>query len=155
MRQLIALSFCCDKVFHFVVMMKVTSNNRGNYLVLLQFLADHDDKIEVVMLDKALGNLKLICHSIQKDLVHSCSIETIKTIVSDMENARFFSLLVDEAHDVSIKEQVAVVLNYVDKNEKVIEGFVGVQHVPDTPSNTLKESIDSFFNFNELSFSNL
>ncbi|XP_048447464.1 zinc finger MYM-type protein 1-like [Pyrus x bretschneideri] len=132
-----------------------TSNNRGNYLELLQFLKDHDEKIKVVMLDKALGNLKLIAPSIQKDLVHSCSIETIKTIISDMKNARFFSLLVDEAHDVCIKEQMAVVLCYVDKNEKVIERFVGVQYVPDTTSNTLKEFIDAFFNFNELSFSNL
>ncbi|KAM1302248.1 hypothetical protein ACFX2H_013196 [Malus domestica] len=72
-----------------------------------------------------------------------------------MKNARFFSLLVDEARDVSIKEQMAVVLRYVDKNGKVIERFVGVQHVPDTTSNTLKESIDAFFHFNELSFSNL
>ncbi|CAN6691052.1 unnamed protein product [Malus baccata var. baccata] len=132
-----------------------TSNNRGNYLELLQFLADHDEKIKVVVLDKAPGNLKLIAPSIQKDLVHSCSIETIKTIISDMKNVRFFSLLVDEARDVSIKEQMAVVLGYVDKNGKVIERFVGVQHVPDTTSNTLKESIDAFFHFNELSFSNL
>ncbi|XP_070665674.1 uncharacterized protein [Malus domestica] len=132
-----------------------TSNNRGNYLELLQFLADHDEKIKAVVLDKAPGNLKLIAHSIQKDLVHSCSIETIKTIISDMKNARFFSLLVDEARDVSIKEQMAVVLRYVDKTGKVIERFVGVQHVPDTTSNTLKESIDAFFHFNELSFSNL
>nr|XP_028946829.1 zinc finger MYM-type protein 1-like [Malus domestica] len=132
-----------------------TSNNRGNYLELLQFLADHDEKIKDVVLDKASGNLKLIASTIQKDLVHSCSIETIKSIISDMKNARFFSLLVDEARDVSIKEQMAVVLRYVDKNRKVIERFVGVQHVPDTTSNTLKESIDAFINFNELSFSNL
>ncbi|CAN6571368.1 unnamed protein product [Malus baccata var. baccata] len=108
-----------------------TSNNRGNYLELLQFLANHDEKIKAVVLDKAPGNLKLIAPSIQKYL-----------------NARFFSLLVDEAHDGSIKEQMTVVLRYVDKNGKFIERFVGVQHVPDTTSNTLKESIDAFFHFN-------
>ncbi|CAN6706479.1 unnamed protein product [Malus baccata var. baccata] len=132
-----------------------TSNNRGNYLELLKFLADHDEKIKDIVLDKASRNLKLIAPTIQKDLVHSFSIETIKSIISDMKNARFFSLLVDEARDVSIKEQMVVVLRYVDKNGKVIERFVGVQHVPDTTSNTLKESIDAFINFNELSFSNL
>ncbi|CAN6708667.1 unnamed protein product [Malus baccata var. baccata] len=132
-----------------------TSNNRGNYLELLQFLADHDEKINAVVLDKTPRNLKLIAHSIQKDFVHSCSIETIKTIISDMKNARFFSLLVNEACDVSIKEQMTVILCYVDKNGKVIERFVEVQHVPDTTSNTLKESIDAFIHFNELSFFNL
>ena len=115
-----------------------TSNNRGNYLELLQFHADHDEKIKDVVLDKAPGNLKVIAPSIQKDLVRSCSIETIKSIISDMKNTRFFSLLVDEARDVSIKEQITVVLCYVDENGKVIERFVGVQHIPDTTSNTLK-----------------
>nr|XP_028953257.1 zinc finger MYM-type protein 1-like [Malus domestica] len=132
-----------------------TSNNRGNYLELLQFLAEHDEKINAVVLDKTPVNLKLIAHSIQKDFGHSCSIETIKTIISDMKNARFFSLLVDEACDVSIKEQMTVILCYVDKNGKVIERFVKVQHVPNTTSNTLKESIDAFIHFNELSFFNL
>ncbi|CAN6547947.1 unnamed protein product [Malus baccata var. baccata] len=132
-----------------------TSNNTGNYLELLQFLADHDEKIKAVVLDKASGNLKLIAHSIQNDLVHSYSIKTIKTIISDMKNARFFYLLVDEAHDVSINEQITAVLCYVDKNGKVIEMFVGVQHVPDTTSNTLKEFIDAFIHFNKLSFPNL
>ncbi|XP_048422572.1 uncharacterized protein LOC103935958 [Pyrus x bretschneideri] len=50
---------------------------------------------------------------------------------------------------------MALVLRSVDKNGKVIERFVEVQHVPDTTSNTLKESIDAFIHFNELSFSNL
>ena len=99
------------------------SNNRGNYLELLQFLADHDEKIKAVVLDKAPGNLKLIAPSIQKDLVHSCSIETIKTIISDMKNARFFSLLVDKTRDVSRKEQMAVVLRHVEKRGKSSKGL--------------------------------
>ncbi|CAN6703398.1 unnamed protein product [Malus baccata var. baccata] len=93
-----------------------TSNNRGNYLELLQFLANQDEKIKAVV---------------------------------DMKNAWFFSLLVDETRDVSINEQMAVVLRYVDKNGKVIERFVGVQHVPDTTSNTLKKYVDAFIHFND------
>ena len=100
-----------------------TSNNRGNYLELLQFLEDQDEKIKAVVLNKAPGNLKLIAPSIQKDLVHSCSIETIKTIISDMKNARFFCLLVDEARDVSIKVQMTVVCVMWTKMEKSLKGL--------------------------------
>ncbi|XP_050136101.1 uncharacterized protein LOC126611783 [Malus sylvestris] len=89
MRQLIALSFCCDKFFHFVVMMKVTLQT----IELIQF----------------------------KNILF---IHVLLTPVSDMKNARFFSLLVDEARDGSIKEQMAVVLCYVDKNGKVIESHM-------------------------------
>ncbi|CAL2240197.1 unnamed protein product [Prunus armeniaca] len=61
------------------------SSNRGNYLELLQFLADHDEKVKAVVLENAPGNLKLIAPSIQKDLVNSCAKETIGLILSDVK----------------------------------------------------------------------
>ncbi|XP_008244225.1 PREDICTED: zinc finger MYM-type protein 1-like [Prunus mume] len=130
------------------------TSNKGNYLELLQFLADHDEKVKVIVLENALGNLKLIAPTIQKDLVNACVTETIKKIIMDMDGA-FVSLLVDESPDVSIKEQMAVVFRYVDKKGDIIERFVGIQHVSDTTSNSLKEAIDKLFSREELSISML
>ncbi|CAL2277848.1 unnamed protein product [Prunus armeniaca] len=76
-----------------------TSSNRGNYLELLQFLADNDENVRAVVFENAPGNLKLVAHSIQKDLVNSCAFETLVAIMSDL-NDRFFSILVDEARDI-------------------------------------------------------
>ncbi|XP_034229398.1 zinc finger MYM-type protein 1-like [Prunus dulcis] len=120
------------------------SSNKGNYLELLQFLADHDEKVKAVVLENAPENLKLIAPSIQKDLVNSCAKETIDLILSDVKD-RYFSIMVDEARDVSIKEQMAMVLRYVNDKGQIIERFVGVQHVTDTTSSALKEAIDEFF----------
>ncbi|XP_034212818.1 zinc finger MYM-type protein 1-like [Prunus dulcis] len=130
------------------------SSNKGNYLELLQFLADHDEKVKAVVLENAPGNLKLIAPSIQKDLVNSCAKETIDLILSDVKD-RYFSIMVDEARDVSIKEQMAMVLRYVNDKGQIIERFVGVQHVTDTTSSALKEAIDEFFSSVNLSFSKL
>ncbi|KAI5336154.1 hypothetical protein L3X38_015420 [Prunus dulcis] len=130
------------------------SSNKGNYLELLQFLADHDEKVKAVVLENASGNLKLIAPSIQKDLVNSCAKETIDLILSDVKD-RYFSIMVDEARDVSIKEQMAMVLRYVNDKGQIIERFVGVQHVTDTTSSALKEAIDEFFSSANLSFSKL
>ncbi|KAI5343372.1 hypothetical protein L3X38_011248 [Prunus dulcis] len=130
------------------------SSNKGNYLELLQFLADHDEKVKAVVLENAPGNLKLIAPSIQKDLVNSCAKETIDLILSDVKD-RYFSIMVDEARDVSIKEQMAMVLRYVNDKGQIIERFVGVQHVTDTTSSALKEAIDEFFSSANLSFSKL
>ncbi|XP_020414711.1 SCAN domain-containing protein 3-like isoform X1 [Prunus persica] len=127
------------------------SSNKGNYLELLQFLADHDEKVKAVVLENAPGNLKLIAPSIQKDLVNSCAKETIDLILSDVKD-RYFSIMVDEARDVSIKEQMAMVLRYVNDKGQIIERFVGVQHVTDTTSSALKEAIDEFFSSANLSF---
>ncbi|XP_068329707.1 uncharacterized protein [Pyrus communis] len=133
----------------------VTSNNRGNYLELLQFLADHDEKIKEVVLENSPGNLKLIAPSIQKDIVNSCAFETIKAIMKEVKESKFFSIMVDESRDISTKEQMAVILRYVDNKGQVIERFVGVQHVTETTSSKLKESIDEFLKLHDLSYSNL
>ncbi|KAI5680426.1 hypothetical protein M9H77_01653 [Catharanthus roseus] len=68
---------------------------------------------------------------------------------------RFFSLLVDEARDSSVKEQLSIVLRFVNDNGEVVERFLGVVHVSDTSARTLKNSIDDFFAINGLSISQL
>ncbi|CAN6571248.1 unnamed protein product [Malus baccata var. baccata] len=132
----------------------VTSSNRGNYLELLQFIADNDDKVREVVMENAPGNLKLLAPSIKKEIVNSCALETLDAIMDGLKD-RFFSILVDEARDVSVKEQMAMVLCYVDDNGHVIERFVGIQHVTDTTSSSLKDAIDTFFSRNGLSISKL
>ncbi|XP_020421873.1 uncharacterized protein LOC109949803 [Prunus persica] len=129
-----------------------TPNNKGNNVELLQFLVDHDEKVKAVVLENALGNLKLIAPTIQKDLVNTCATETIKKIIKDM-NGAFFSLLVDESRYISVKKQMGVVFRYVDKKGDVIERFVSIQHVSDTISNSLKEAIYTLFSREELSTS--
>ena len=55
------------------------------------------------------------------------------------------ALLVDESSDVSKKEQMAVVLRYVDRCGIVKERFVGLVYVAMTHSSSLKFAIDSLF----------
>ncbi|XP_020426583.1 zinc finger MYM-type protein 1-like [Prunus persica] len=129
-------------------------SNKGNYVELLQFLADHDEKVRVIVFENAIGNLKYIAPKIQKDLVNFCATETIDAIISDMDDA-YFSILVDESCDVSIREQMAVVLRYVNKNGQVIERFVGIQYVSDTTCSKLKEAIEQLISSTNLSMSKL
>ncbi|XP_034223751.1 zinc finger MYM-type protein 1-like [Prunus dulcis] len=131
-----------------------TSSNKGNYVELLQFLANHDEKVRAIVFENAPKNLKYIAPTIQKDLINSCAAETIDLIISDMDDA-FFSILVDESRDVSIREQMAVVLRYVNKKGQVIERFVGVQYVSDTTSSKLKEAIEQLISSTNLSMSRL
>ena len=74
-------------------------------------------------------NLKLITLSIQKDIVNAIAVETIHIIMKDIGGALFIFfifILVDESHDILIKEQMAIVLRYVNKNSCVIEHFVSL-----------------------------
>jgi hypothetical protein len=52
-----------------------------------------------------------------------------------------FSVLVDESRDISIKEQMAIVVRFVNKKGEVIEHFLGIKHVKDTTSESLKKAL--------------
>jgi hypothetical protein len=62
-----------------------------------------------------------------------------------------FCLLVDESADVSDKEQMAVVLRYVDKYGVLKERLIGVVHVSETTALCLKSNIDKLFTNYKLS----
>ncbi|XP_062112489.1 uncharacterized protein LOC133823651 [Humulus lupulus] len=130
------------------------SNNQGNFLELLNFLADRNEEVRAVALKNAPENLRLTSPRIQKDIVNACAIETIDVIIKDMGDV-VFSILVDESRDVSIKEQMVVMFRYVDKRGYVIERFIGIEHVPNTTAISLKIAIDKLFSKHGLSISRL
>ncbi|CAH9140347.1 unnamed protein product [Cuscuta epithymum] len=130
------------------------SLNPGNFLVTMEFLRDHNLEIASVVMDNAPGNCKLLAPSIQKDLTHACAIETLNVIIQDVGDS-LYSVLVDESRDVSTKEQMSVVIRYVDDTGHVKERFIGVEHVTSTTSLALKEAIDTLFSRYNLSISRL
>ncbi|XP_070023378.1 uncharacterized protein [Nicotiana sylvestris] len=107
-----------------------------------RWYADKKDDVKKVVLENAPKNDIMICPSIQKDIVSSCAKETLKAIVEDL-NGEYFGILVDESKDVSHKEQMALILRYVNKEGKVIERFLSIVHVKDTSAKSLKEAICS------------
>lgn len=130
------------------------SINRGNFLKLLQFLAEHNEKINKVVLKNAPENLKLISPRIQSDIVNTIAIETANAIIREVGDS-LFSVLVDEARDVSVKEQMAVALHFVDKRGFVVERFIGIVHVNDTTALLLKGALEALFLKHGLNISSL
>ena len=53
------------------------------------------------------------------------------------------------------KEQMAVMLCYVDKTRHIVELFIGIEHVIDTKTISLKPSLDTLFGRHGLSMSRL
>ncbi|KAK1373233.1 TTF-type domain-containing protein [Heracleum sosnowskyi] len=88
-----------------------TSNNQGNFLAVLKFLCKHNEEANRVSLKNAPENNILISPTIQKDVCNCASFLTTRAIIEDI-NDGFFSLLVDEARDSAIKEQMVVGLRY-------------------------------------------
>ena len=130
------------------------SENRGNFLELVKFAANLNELIASVVLDNAPKNDKLVSHLIQKDIVHAAAKETLNAIMEEFKDD-VFGLLVDESGDVSHKEQMGVVIRYVNKMGIVKERFIGVVHVQNTTSLSLKAGIDSLLAEHSLSLSRI
>ncbi|XP_029153497.1 uncharacterized protein [Arachis hypogaea] len=127
------------------------SVNQGNFSELLNFLVQHNEEIDRA-LKNARGNLKLRAPSIQKDIVRAAASETTKVIVNDFGD-ELFATLVDEARDISIKEQMSVCLRYVNKEGQVREHFLGLVHVSNTNALSLKLALESLLETYNLSLS--
>ncbi|XP_028083501.1 zinc finger MYM-type protein 1-like [Camellia sinensis] len=130
------------------------SSNRGNFLEILQFLVDHNESINKVILQKGPKNMKFVTPEIQKDIANCAACETTNAIIEEIGN-QFFAILVDESRDVSTKEQMAVVFRYVDKRGIITERFLGLMHVVDTTALSLKAAIESLFSKHGLSLSRI
>ncbi|WVZ77319.1 hypothetical protein U9M48_025200 [Paspalum notatum var. saurae] len=130
-----------------------TSSNKGNFLELTDWLKMRDECVKN-LLDNAPGNNLLTSPYVQKDMCEACAKQTTKTILDDIGDKNF-SILMDESRDASIKEQMAVVLRYVNNKGHVIERFLGVEHVPDTTSAALKAALDAMLLGHGLSIHNV
>ncbi|KAH0683830.1 hypothetical protein KY289_021582 [Solanum tuberosum] len=109
------------------------SEYKGAFLELLKWYGDRSFDVGRVILGNAPQNDMMICPTIQKDIVEACAKETTKAIIEDLDGD-YFGILVDESKDVSHKEQMALILRYVNKSGMVIERFLGIVHVNDTSS---------------------
>ncbi|CAH9113437.1 unnamed protein product [Cuscuta epithymum] len=130
------------------------SNNRGNFLELIKYTATQNEAVSKVVLKNAPGNNQVIAPSIQKDIANCFAQEVVRSIIADIGDD-VFALLVDESSDVSYKEKMAMVLRYVDKCGMVKESFIGVVHVKDTSSLSLKSAIGCVFFYYGLSLKNV
>jgi hypothetical protein len=130
------------------------SSNQGNFLELLRFLAKHNEEIDKVVLENAPENHQMIAGAIQKDIANAAASKTLDAILKDLGESSF-AILVDESRDISVKEQLAIVLRYVDKRGHVIERFLGIAHVSNTTAAELKKTIDSVLSRHNLSISRL
>ncbi|KAL7108948.1 hypothetical protein ACP275_06G145200 [Erythranthe tilingii] len=128
------------------------SLNKGNFVELIKVMAEDNDEINRVVLDNSQGNYIMKAPDIQNQIIHSFAHFVSKAIICDIGDD-FFALLVDEARDVSIKEQMAVALRYVNGEGKIIERFIGVVHVPNTTTQCLKVSLESLLTTFGLSLS--
>ncbi|TYH00258.1 hypothetical protein ES288_A10G260000v1 [Gossypium darwinii] len=102
------------------------SKNRGNFLELLSLLASYDEKVEDV-LKSAPQNASYTSSTIQKEILQIYA-NRVRNVIREEIGDRKFSIIVDEARDESKKEQMAIILRFVDKQGQNVIFNVLLQH---------------------------
>jgi hypothetical protein len=114
---------------------KVDSKNRGNFIELLKLIATYNDKVASVVLENAPQNAIYNSPKIQKEILKIIASKVRSVIRKEIGNAKF-CLLVDEARDEAKKEQMAIILRFVDEDGFIRERFFHIVHVANTTAST-------------------
>ena len=99
------------------------SRNHGNFLALLHFHVQSGDKVLSEHLKSAGGNATYISKTIQNELIKICCDIICDKILAKIRQARYYSVIADEATDISNDEQLSIGIRYVDDG-KFTEVFV-------------------------------
>ena len=79
----------------------------------------------------------------------------MQTLIREEIGTSKFCIMVDEARDESKKEQMAIVIRFVNKEGLIKERFLDLVHVKDTTAVTLKNSICAVLTANSLSIEDI
>ncbi|XP_039115778.1 uncharacterized protein LOC120251287 [Dioscorea cayenensis subsp. rotundata] len=124
-------------------------------------ISQHSSEMEVAYRVRLTAVLDIMQFLLRQGLAFrghdesSSSKNKVRSLMIEDIGDRIFSLMVDEARYILVKEQMAIVLRYVDSRGQMIERFLCVEHVTDASSYTLKEVIDNLFAKYGLSLSRL
>ncbi|GKV30692.1 hypothetical protein SLEP1_g39478 [Rubroshorea leprosula] len=130
------------------------SKNRGNFLEMINLLTSYNKEVNEVVLENAPQNAKYTSPTIQKEILQVFARKVQAEICKEIGDAKF-CLIVDEARDESKREQMSIVVRFVDKDGFVKERLLDVVHVRETNALTLKQEICFVLSHHNLSIQNV
>ncbi|CAN1280385.1 Zinc finger MYM-type protein 1 [Linum perenne] len=117
-----------------------SSMNRGNVIEWIHFLTQWRSDVNDVALYNAPKNAKYISPDIQKEIL-AIMAKRVRWQIREEVGDAYFSILVDEAQDASGREQMALILRFVNSAGILTERFFAIKGVSETSSETLKQVI--------------
>ena len=100
----------------------------GNFIESLNFRVRAGDKVLEDHLKTCGKNRSYISKTSQNKIIKCCGQVISDEIIGDIKSSKFFSVIADEAADSSHREQMSLVLRFVDSNMSIREEFIAFLH---------------------------
>ena len=112
-------------------------DGEGSYLMqLLRMWSEHDSDLK-----ERLREGKYLSYQIINDQLKLMADAVLRQLLSEIRDAKFFSVIADEATDVACKEHLSIVIRWVSCEYEIHEEPVGLVQLPKTDSATIYEAL--------------
>lgn len=114
-------------------------SNQGNFRSILLYRCKGDEYLTNLL--KSEGRNKYITPQIQNEIISACGNLILQTIVKKVNNSQCFTVLADETTDISVTEQLALCVRFVDEQNNVNECFLKFMEIHSLTGKNLADSI--------------
>ena len=80
---------------------------------------------------------KYTSHEVQNEILKLMALRVLREISTNLHSTEFYTVMIDECTDISNKEQVVIVLRWIDDQLTPHEEFLGLYVVPSIGSSVL------------------
>lgn len=120
------------------------SSHNGNYLGILEllaqfdpFLMDHFQKYG----QKGRGSTSYLSSTICEEFISLMGEKTKQAIATELQRAKYFSVIVDSTPDLSHVDQLTFVFRFVSEAGKVAERFIGFEPIHSHTGSSLADCV--------------
>uniref|UniRef100_A0A8C5GFL1 TTF-type domain-containing protein n=1 Tax=Gouania willdenowi TaxID=441366 RepID=A0A8C5GFL1_GOUWI len=120
------------------------SPHNGNYLGILELLAQFDPFLKEHLQkygQKGRGKPSYLSSTICEEFINLMGEKTKQAIATELQQAKYFSVIVDSTPDMSHVDQLTFVFRFVSETGKVVERFIGFEPIHSHTGSSLAECV--------------
>jgi len=131
----------------------IGSVHNGNYLGCLELLAEYDPFLAEhikTRANKGKGHVSYLSSAVCDEFINILGQEVLQEIISEIKNAKYYSVSVDSTPDISHTDQLTLIFRYVQCDGPV-ERFVKFIPIHGHTGESLARTLFSFLQENDIS----
>lgn len=106
----------------------------GIFPNLIELILEFEPENLKTLVKNAPGNEQYRAKTAQNEAIQVFAEYIKEKIVSEVKESMYFTILAEEANDISNKEQISLVLRYKNKKGEISESFVSFLHCKEATS---------------------